>query len=302
LTTASELELGIVWNVAYASLFDAAARRDLATERLPGVPADSAAVAAVIERLIAKSVLAGDEDYLVLRGEEPLLTRTRERATRTARFLAENEAALNFARRRLGGAFAGMSGGCAHGNSDDGDIDLFAVTPQDAAWTTLLRFIVEAKALGWRRLLCLNYVVDERASALEHRDFYTAYELISLRPLDPSMAEAHARLLDANAWARVVFPNFFDRFEGRLESARFGPSPGAWQNPRQAKSVPPAPYRERASRMIYRTYLSHRLGRTSDLYLGDRVIRLHPQSRRDEVHRRFSSRLAQLEVPVPRWI
>ena len=56
-----------------------------------------------------------------------------------------------------------LSGSLAHLNADgEADLDLFVITAPGRVWSVTLTTLLRARLLGWRRRLCLNYVVSER--------------------------------------------------------------------------------------------------------------------------------------------
>ena len=183
---------------------------------------------------------------------------------------------------------AALSGGCAHDAADDGDIDVFVVTKRNALWRTLLRSTLISKARGWRRILCMNYLVDETALALPWRDFYGAFELISLRPLGAE--QGIGPLLDANPWVEPIFPNFL------LSRSRA-------QNPPNQKIGPSGgSVLEAAARMIQRPYLRYRLPASAGVELSDHVVRLHTTDHRTRLRGLFQDALLRIGMEAPPWI
>ena len=92
-----------------------------------------------------------------------------------------------------------LSGGCAHDDARDSDVDVFLVARRGRAWTVCLGLMVLSKLAGTRRTLCLNYIVDEEALSLPERDVFTAAEVVGLRPI--AGAAGYDAFLDANDWA-----------------------------------------------------------------------------------------------------
>ncbi len=211
-----------------------------------------------------------------------------ERALRTAQLLDRHRDILAFVRGLRGVRFAALSGGCAHDAADDGDIDVFVVTERGALWRTLLVSTLVAKARGWRKLLCMNYLVDETAQALPWRDFYGAFELIGLKPLT---AEAgFIDLLEANPWVDAIFPNF-------LPTRIHGQNP-----PNQKMTSPGSPLLEVAARMIQRPYLRYRLPESTGVELSDHVVRLHTTDHRTRLRELFQDALLKIGMEAPPWI
>jgi hypothetical protein len=183
---------------------------------------------------------------------------------------------------------AALSGGCAHDSADDGDIDVFVVTEAGALWRTLLQATLVAKARGWRRILCMNYLVDTTALSLPWRDFYGGFELVSLKPFKGD--DVFDELLARNPWVEPMFPNF-------VHSRPHGQNP-ANGNPNVSRSG----ILEATARMIQRPYLRHRLPAGSGVELSDHVVRLHATDHRTRLRGLFKDALHNLGMEAPPWI
>jgi hypothetical protein len=286
----SPVERGILWLVAYSSIFKAPVRfRDLAG-RVVGARADQGDVERALGGAFLRERVREDRGFVCLRSEaglDPIAFALR-RAEATARLLDEHREVLSFVRSLPDVRFAALSGGCAHDAADDGDIDVFVVTNRGALWRTLLRATLVSKVRGWRRLLCMNYLVDETAQALPWRDFYGAFELISLKPLTGEAGLSE--LLRANPWAHPIFPNFV-------------PAGRAGQNPLNQKNVASGEtVLEAAARMIQRPYLRYRLPASAGVELSDHVVRLHSTDHRTRLRGLFQDALQRIGMEAPPWI
>ena len=283
------VELGVLWPVAYAAVFKAPVRSSRLWAQMVGVRASEEEMRRALAGPALRGLLFEEDGLIWLRGIEARLRQdfvVRERATRD--LLARYHGVLDLMRGLRGVRLAALSGGCAHDAADDGDIDVFAVTRPSALWRTLLEATIRSKARGWRRVLCLNYLVDETALALPWRDFYGAFELTSLKPFKGE--EAFEDLLSANSWAEPLFPNFF---QSRVHG----------QNPHNENPAAPSGHLlEAASRMILRPYLTHRLPRTSGVELSDHVVRLHATDHRGRLRGLFLDALNNIGVEAPPWI
>ncbi len=284
------VERGILWLVVYASLFRAPVRTIELTPRLVGVRAEQVDVLRALRGQALRSLLVEDAGSLCLRSEAAtdLIPASAERAAATARLLERHRAVLSFIRGLGGVRFAALSGGCAHGAAEDGDIDVFVVTTRGALWRTLLVSTLVAKARGWRRILCMNYLVDETAQTLPWRDFYGAFELISLKPLTGE--QGFDELLSANRWVDPIFPNF-------LPSRIRGQNP-----PNQKLTSPGSPLLEAAARMIQRPYLRYRLPQSTGVELSDHVVRLHTTDHRTRLRAHYRDALQTIGMEAPPWI
>ncbi len=284
------VERGILWLVVYAALFRAPVRTIDLTPRIVGVRAEEADVLRALRGQALRPLLVEDAGSICLRSEAAtdLIPASVERAAATARLLDRHRDVLSFVRSLGRVRFAALSGGCAHGAAEDGDIDIFLVTERGALWRTLLVSTLIAKARGWRRILCMNYLVDETAQALPWRDFYGAFELISLRPLTGE--QGFDDLLSANRWLEAIFPNF-------LPSRIRGQNP-----PNQKLTSPGSPLLEAAARMIQRPYLRYRLPQSTGVELSDHVVRLHTTDHRTRLRALYRDALQTIGMEAPPWI
>ena len=203
--------------------------------------------------------------------------------------LSRTHGILSVVRSLKGVRLAALSGGCAHEAADDGDIDVFVVTEAQALWRTLLLSTLVAKARGWRRILCMNYLVDATAQAMPWRDFYGAFEVISLRPFKGE--ERFDGLLAANPWIESLFPNFLS---SRLHGQN---SPN-----RTHLASPGGRLLETTARMIHRPYLRYRLPKSAGVELSDHVVRLHATDHRTRLRGLFKDALQNIGVEAPSWI
>lgn len=284
------VERGILWLVVYASLFRAPVRTIDLAPRIVGVRAEPADVLRALRGQALRSLLVEDAGSVCLRSAAAadLIAASAARAAATAQLLDRHRAVLSFVRGLRGVRFAALSGGCAHGAAEDGDIDVFVVTERGALWRTLLVSTLVAKARGWRRILCMNYLVDETAQALPWRDFYGAFELISLKPL--TSEEGFDDLLSANRWVDPIFPNF-------LPSRIRGQNP-----PNQKLTSPGSSLLEDAARMIQRPYLRYRLPQSTGVELSDHVVRLHTTDHRTRLRAHYRDALQTIGMEAPPWI
>lgn len=284
------VERGILWLVVYASLFRAPVRITDLAPRIVGVRADEADVHRALRGQALRSLLVEEAGSICLRSEgaADLIAASAERAAATAQLLDRHRAVLSFVRGLGGVRFAALSGGCAHGAAEDGDIDVFVVTARGALWRTLLVSTLVAKARGWRRILCMNYLVDETAQTLPWRDFYGGFELISLKPL--TVEQGFDDLLSANRWVDPIFPNF-------LPSRIRGQNP-----PNQKLTSPGSPLLEAAARMIQRPYLRYRLPQSTGVELSDHVVRLHTTDHRTRLRAHYRDALQTIGMEAPPWI
>ena len=276
-------ERGILWPVVYASIFGSPVRSSRLLNQIVGTPVTEPEMRRALGGETLQRLVVEDEGKVWLRSGASLQARQdfAGREGKTRELLDRHHDALTFVKSMRGIRTAAISGGCAHDAADDGDIDVFAVTNPGSLWQTLFRMTMVSKARGWRRVLCLNYLVDSTAQALPWRDFYGGFELISLKPLTGE--SAFDELVAANPWVEPMFPNFF-RSRPRVQNSA-----------QQFQTSPSGSFLEAASRMIYRPYLRHRLPKGSGIELDDHVVRLHATDHRDRLRSRFQVALERIE-------
>lgn len=285
------VELGILLPVVYASVFRSPVRSSNLLPRLAGVRATADQMRRALGGPDLRELLVEEDGLIWLRDPERhrLKTLFAQREIATRELLHRNHAILSFVKGLPGVRLAALSGGCAHEAADDGDIDVFVVTEPHALWRTLFFSTLVAKARGWRRVLCLNYLVDATAQAMPWRDFYGAFEVISLRPFKGE--EAFDDLLAANPWIESLFPNF-------LSSRLHGQNPAH----RTTAASPGGRLLETTARMIHRPYLRYRLPKSTGVELSDHVVRLHATDHRTRLRGLFKDALQNIGVEAPSWI
>jgi hypothetical protein len=120
----------------------------------------------------------------------------------------------------------GVTGGLALSNSDiSDDIDFIIVVRSGYMWISRLAVIILTAIVAKRRKpgqsevknrICLNMFLSDNALALPKykQDFYSAHELLQMRPLW-EINGVYAKFLESNNWAREYYPN---AWEERMKS------------------------------------------------------------------------------------
>jgi hypothetical protein len=91
---------------------------------------------------------------------------------------------------------------------ENSDIDLFIITAKNRLWIArsfLRMFLKLAFRVEKQRLFCMNYFIDEEALEIEEKNIYTATEIVTLMPLQGSIA--FRDFFIANSWTKKTFPN-----------------------------------------------------------------------------------------------
>jgi hypothetical protein len=289
-------EWSLLATVVYADLFESP---------LPLRQALCASIGAVFDEVEVRRLASGPSllplltlhphGFVVLAGREHLVDPMPEREALTRALLDRNRwalsvlASLPFVRALV------VSGGVAHKNPGRRpDVDLFVVAATGRAYTAYSLLVLATKLTGRRRIICPNYLVDERELAIAyHRDLFTANQLVSALPF--SGRSAYEALCDANAaWVRVFFPGFAARDTADAHE------PGAVQAIVERAIAPLAPALESVLRSAWRFHLRRRATAAprADVVLSDGILKLHLSDYRRFVLERFSARLQGLRTQL----
>jgi hypothetical protein len=196
-----------------------------------------------------------------------------------------------------------LSGSLAHLNAEgSADLDLFVVTAPNRVWSVTVATLVLAKVLGWRKHVCMNYVVSESAMAIEPADLFSANQIIHLRPIVGH--HVFDRFVKSNPFVRDFYPNF--------ELAKIGAGPQA-PSPKplleRLLSLGPAQLAERMARVSYGWHLRRRAARwqsRDQVRLEKGCLKLHTSSHRRSVLARFDEAMVDalscIEDDAPREV
>jgi hypothetical protein len=181
-----------------------------------------------------------------------------------------------------------LSGSLAHLNGDaDADLDLFMITSPRRVWTTTVIALALARLGGWRRRLCLNYVISERALWIAPADLFSANQIVHLRPLVGQ--RTYESFLEANRFVARFYPNFEPR-RARVDRSR----PAALRLLERLMDWTIAPALEAVCRTVYRTHLrnrAHTWTSRDQVRLDPECLKLHTTSHRHDVMERFERAL-----------
>lgn len=293
-------ELAVLRSVTYASLFDYPLTLAQLRESLIGEPADESTLAdwlatspllqATVERLGELYFPRGRRDLLATRARREALSRE---------LLDRDRQVLHFLTRLPFVRMVALSGSLAHLNAEGGsDLDLFVITSPGRVWCVTLFVLVVARLRGWRRRLCLNYVVSERNLTIEPGDLFSANQIIHLRPVTGEAV--YRRFLEANAFVATHYPNFSARCVASLAGAT---PPGRMRAVLETLlSVGIAPFADRASEFLYGWYLRRRSATwksREQVRLERECLKLHTSSHRAETMARYQAALEHALDSMP---
>lgn len=284
------LERAFLQSVLYASLFEYPVTLAQLRDGLIGQRADESTLARcyLTSDLLQATVESAEGCYFP-RGRSDLLE-TRRRREAASRLLLERSArALAFVRGMPFVRMVALSGSLAHLNAEGGaDLDLFVVTRPARVWSVMVTALLVARAMGWRRQLCLNYIVSERALLVGPADLFCANQIVHLQPLDGS--DVYRAFLDSNRFIERFYPNFQPKKLPSPASRR----PLLLRVAETALDWTIAPLYERLCRVLYGRYLrrrAHTWRSRDQVQMEAECLKLHTSSHRHEVMERFEHAL-----------
>jgi hypothetical protein len=279
-------ERAFLQSVIYAALFDYPLTPAQLRESLLGETADETALMRWYEGSpYLKAAIDFVDGYFFPRGRHDVLYTRAEREAISREMLGEMAGPLNLVTRMPFVRFVALSGSLAHLNaSDDADLDLFVITCPGRVWTVTVATLLIARLRGWRKRLCLNYVISERALWIAPADLFSANQIVHLQPITGD--DAYRRFLEANHFVERFYPNFRPR--------------PVKEHPRRswlieaALKLTIAPMAERLCRWLYRAHLgrrAHTWKSRDQVRLDPECLKLHTSSHRREVMERFEQAL-----------
>lgn len=220
LTDPGALEYAILRTLLYSDLFDYPLTFAEAAHYLIGQPSTADAVRACLTRScwLADRVIQLD-GYLALRGREALIARRLDRAATSDRLWRHARRFVRVLRVLPFVRMIAITGALAMKNSAaQDDIDVLIVTAPDRVWLTRalsIALVYAGKLCG--DTLCPNYVISERALALERHTLFVAHEFAQMVPVYG--LPVYDRMCAANPWIQRVLPNAARPFWAQPEEA-----------------------------------------------------------------------------------
>lgn len=277
------LERAFLQSVMYASVFDYPVTLRQLRHSLIGVPATEAQLADLFRSSPGLQAAIDHADGLYFpRGRRDLLAVRAAREAASRALLHRLRGPLRLVTHMPFVRMAAISGSLAHLNADPrADLDLFVITAPGRVWSVTVTALLVARLLGWRRHLCLNFVVSERGLMVGPADLFSANQIIHLQPV--TGADAYRRFLAANRFVDRFYPN--------------ATRPKVADRPRRVRGlVEPlldwtvAPAYEHLCRLIYTLHLrrrAHTWRSRDQVRLEPECLKLHTSSHRREVMERF---------------
>jgi hypothetical protein len=222
-TTVTEpdaLARAILRTLLYSDLFDYPLTPAEIAHYLIGQPSTPDEVRACLARSswLADRVIRLN-GYLALRGREAVIARRRERAAASDRLWRRARRFVRVLRLFPFVRMIAITGSLAMQNSAaQEDIDVLIVTAPDRVWLTRalsIALVYAGKLCG--DTLCPNYVISERALALDRHTLFVAHEFAQMVPVYGLTVYDRMRAL--NPWIQVMLPNATQPFWSQPEEA-----------------------------------------------------------------------------------
>lgn len=102
-----------------------------------------------------------------------------------------------------------ISGSLSKGTmTEDGDIDYFIVTAPNRLWIARTLLIAYKKffLLNSRKYFCINYLIDDETLEIQHKNRFTATELITLWPI--VNRGLYQDIMSENSWVDSFYPGY----------------------------------------------------------------------------------------------
>ena len=282
-------ELAFLRSVTYASLFDYPLTLEQLHASLVEVRADAPSVESWWRdsAFLQATVEYRDGRYFPAGRGDLLHTRTRREAL--SRDLLEREhRILSLVARMPFVRMVALSGSLAHLNAErSADLDLFVITAPGRVWSVTLSVLLIARLLGWRKRMCLNYVISERAMAIEPGDLFSANQIIHLRPVVGH--DVFTQFVNANPFVKRFYPNFdASAAPAQPKPQASGPTPLA----ERALALGPGALLELMARAIYGWHLKRRAATWQSIdqvRLEAECLKLHTSSHRAATLERYEA-------------
>lgn len=205
----NRVQQAILKTIVYSAVFKAPVTVSRLYELLHETSCTYRLFEAELERLLASypDLIFSDGLHVWLKGANPPADHFRYKVATNQTFLIQNQRIISLLFRLpwIRGLY--FSGGSVHGSHlNSPDIDLFIVARNSRVWLvyTLIRLL--ALITGQRTRICCNYLVDDEAMNISYqRDFYTAFQIAHLQPVDAG--DVSPDLRSNNQWIKKIFPN-----------------------------------------------------------------------------------------------
>jgi len=292
MTPSREQEVAVLRSVVYASLFDYPLTLEQLEASLVGVRAGAQTIASWWRASdLLQSAIECRDGWYFLAGRSDLIA-TRSRREALSRDLLERDRQIvSLVSKMPFVRMVALSGSLAHLNAEgSADLDLFVITAPHRVWSVTVATLVIARLLGWRKRMCLNYVVSERAMRVEPEDLFSANQIIHLKPVFGE--QVFARFVTANRFVGDFYPNF-----ELADSKRTPPVASRITLAERLLSLGPAQLGERISRALYGWHLARKATAwqsRDQVRLEKECLKLHTSSHRASTISKFDATMTEV--------
>ncbi len=284
--------------LAYADLFDYPLTPQELHYGLIEYAATYAEVRHELEHLCDAGEIVQREGHFCFPGREACVDTRSRRRQLSEQMLARHNRVLRLIKNFPFIRGVALSGALAFQNAEvDGDLDLFVIVAPGRLWSAYLGLVLLLKALGKRREVCLNCLLDGAHLAISERDFFVAHQIAFLQPL--AGAEQLREFFRANAWCAKFLPQTepADRITTAVWAEDAARSRKPWRNALEA--ILRRPLFDAIERLIFKLY--RRRIHTLTRHLQPQAITAEPgriklftNDHRFHLQRRLERRLQEL--------
>lgn len=197
--------LAIAKIIAYSDVFEYPLLLEEISERSTGYSIDQ--VKSILDELLARQLVFKFDDFYTLKDDSKLVARRLKGNKEAEKWLptASKNAKKLFRFPFVRGVM--LSGSLSKNYMDQGcDVDYFIVTQHKRVWLAHLLLFIYRKICfrNHPQLLCMNYFVDEKYLEIPFKNYYTAFECVSVKALYGY--SSYDQFVKANQWTNEFFP------------------------------------------------------------------------------------------------
>jgi hypothetical protein len=214
----TRIQNSILQTLCYADIFDYALTQAQLWQFLIGVHCSVAKFQSNLLDLVKTKKIATDGNYYSLYKHRKLIAERKIRSKIAASKIVQARKTAQLLRCIPMVYFIGLSGSLAMDNAvKNDDIDFFIICAPNSLWITRLICVLLLELTGLRRRpqtqvfdnkICLNMFVSFDALRISSakQDFYTAHEVVQLKPL-VNKNSIYERFLYENRWVKKFLPH-----------------------------------------------------------------------------------------------
>jgi len=216
----------IVSHLNYRDIFNAPVSR-LSLMRWIGVEKGSTEES-LFDKTIAElehdGLICSSDDFLAVKGKEAIINAQKVKSTISHKILEKGNKFLASFGKLPFIRYVGVSGSVAAENptlDENGhvDLDLFVICADDTLWIVFFFeriFTNIVRLVKGDHFYCFNYVTEESFLEIYNKNFYTATELVNMKPLIDK--GVYNRFIDANSWYSAFYAKEVIKKSGEASS------------------------------------------------------------------------------------